>query len=75
MSPQTNIKASIGFKVGVKGYKLTYYGRPYWAGCTIKSKLEIFSKYYNRAAYKCIRDGLCFAEDEENVNSRANFTK
>ena len=25
MSPQTETKASVGFKAGVKDYKLTYY--------------------------------------------------
>jgi ribulose-bisphosphate carboxylase large chain len=29
MSPQTKIKASVGFKVGIKDYKLIYYTPDY----------------------------------------------
>ncbi|CAL9078825.1 unnamed protein product [Musa textilis] len=35
MSPQTETKASVGFKAGVKDYKLTYYTR------LLKSKILI----------------------------------
>ncbi|KAM1646657.1 hypothetical protein ACFX1R_009216 [Malus domestica] len=128
MSPQTETKASVGFKAGVKDYKLTYYtpdyetkdtdilaafrvtpepgvppeeagatvaaesstgtwttgpphgiqvkrdklnkyGRPL-LGCTIKPKLGLSAKNYGRAVYECLRGGLDFTKDDENVNSQ-----
>ncbi|KAJ3667362.1 hypothetical protein LUZ61_023171 [Rhynchospora tenuis] len=151
MSPQTETKASVGFKAGVKDYKLTYYtpeyetkdtdilaafrvtpqpgvppeeagaavaaesstgnvfgfkalralrledlrippaysktfqgpphgiqserdklnkyGRPL-LGCTIKPKLGLSAKNYGRACYECLRGGLDFTKDDENVNSQ-----
>ncbi|PHT76209.1 Photosystem II CP47 reaction center protein [Capsicum annuum] len=143
MSPQTETKLSVGFKVGVKEYKLTYYtpeyqtkdtdilaafrvtpqlrvppeeagaavaaksstaypldlleegsvtnmftsivglphgiqverdklnkyGRPL-LGCTIKPKLGLSAKNFGRAIYECLRGGLDFIKDDENVNSQ-----
>ncbi|KAM3231979.1 hypothetical protein P3S67_007518 [Capsicum chacoense] len=151
MSPQTETKASVGFKAGVKEYKLTYYTPEYqtkdtdilaafrvtpqprvppedaWAavafesstgnvfgfkalralrledlqvptayiktfqglphgiqverdklkkyghpllGCTTKPKLGLSAKNYGRAIYECLRRGLDFTKDDENVNSQ-----
>jgi ribulose-bisphosphate carboxylase large chain len=39
MSPQTETKASVGFKAGVKEYKLTYYTPEYEVSTT-------FEQYY-----------------------------
>ncbi|VAH75232.1 unnamed protein product [Triticum turgidum subsp. durum] len=150
MSPQTETKAGVGFKAGVKDYKLTYYtpeyetkdtdilaafhvspqlgvppeeagaavaaesstgtwttiwtdgltsldrykGRCYhiepvagedsqWicyvaypldlfeeGSVTIKPKLGLSAKNYGRACYECLRGGLDFTKDDENVNSQ-----
>ncbi|PHT98350.1 Ribulose bisphosphate carboxylase large chain [Capsicum chinense] len=151
MSPQTETKASVGFKAGVKEYKLTYYTPEYQTkdtdilaafrvtpqpgvppeeagaavaakssignvfgfkalraqrledlriptayiktfqgpphgiqverdklnkydrpllGCTIKPKLGLSAKKYGRAVYECLRGGLDFTKDDENVNSQ-----
>ena len=45
------------------------YGRPL-LGCTIKPKLGLSAKNYGRAAYECLRGGLDFTKDDENVNSQ-----
>ncbi|MBA0789158.1 hypothetical protein Gotri_025640, partial [Gossypium trilobum] len=39
-------------------------------GCTIKPKLGLSAKNYGRAVYKCLRGGLDFTKDDENVNSQ-----
>jgi hypothetical protein len=38
-------------------------------GCTIKPKLGLSAKNYGRAVYECLRGGLDFTKDDENVNS------
>ena len=40
MSPQTKTKASVGFKAGVKDYKLTYYTPNYETKCLWKAQPE-----------------------------------
>ncbi|KAJ4730740.1 Ribulose bisphosphate carboxylase large chain [Rhynchospora pubera] len=49
--------------------KLNKYGRPL-LGCTIKPKLGLSAKNYGRACYECLRGGLDFTKDDENVNSQ-----
>ncbi|CAN1364893.1 Ribulose bisphosphate carboxylase large chain [Linum perenne] len=46
--------------------KLNKYGRPL-LGCTIKPKLGLSAKNYGRAVYECLRGGLDFTKDDENV--------
>ncbi|MBA0845246.1 hypothetical protein Goarm_023393, partial [Gossypium armourianum] len=38
--------------------------------CTIRPKLGLFAKNYGRAVYECLRGGLDFTKDDENVNSQ-----
>jgi len=45
------------------------YGRP-MLGCTIKPKLGLSARNYGRAVYECLRGGLDFTKDDENVNSQ-----
>src|SRR5574339_879840 len=45
------------------------YGRP-MLGCTIKPKLGLSAKNYGRAVYECLRGGMDFTKDDENVNSQ-----
>ena len=40
MSPQPKTKASVGFKAGVKDYKLTYYTPNYETKCLWKARPE-----------------------------------
>lgn len=49
--------------------KLNKYGRPL-LGCTIKPKLGLSARNYGRAVYECLRGGLDFTKDDENVNSQ-----
>ncbi|KAJ0610952.1 Ribulose bisphosphate carboxylase large chain [Helianthus annuus] len=55
--------------IQVERDKLNKYGRPL-LGCTIKPKLGLSAKNYGRACYECLRGGLDFTEDDENVNSQ-----
>jgi ribulose-bisphosphate carboxylase large chain len=55
--------------VQVERDKLNKYGRPL-LGCTIKPKLGLSAKNYGRACYECLRGGLDFTKDDENVNSQ-----
>ncbi|CAI9272095.1 unnamed protein product [Lactuca saligna] len=48
---------------------LNKYGHPL-LGCTIKPKLGLSAKNYGRDVYKCLRGGLDFTKDDENVNSQ-----
>jgi len=48
---------------------LNKYGRP-MLGCTIKPKLGLSAKNYGRAVYECLRGGLDFTKDDENINSQ-----
>ena len=48
---------------------LTKYGHSL-LGCTIKPKLGLSAKNYGRAVYECLRGGLDFTKDDENVNSQ-----
>ncbi|NYZ12796.1 form I ribulose bisphosphate carboxylase large subunit [Azospirillum sp. RWY-5-1] len=48
---------------------MNVYGRP-MLGCTIKPKLGLSAKNYGRAVYECLRGGLDFTKDDENVNSQ-----
>nr|GEV30770.1 RNA polymerase beta subunit, plastidic [Tanacetum cinerariifolium] len=45
--------------------KLNKYGRPL-LGCTIKPKLGLSAKKYDRAIYECLRGGLDFTKDNKN---------
>ena len=40
-------------------------------GCTIKRKLGLSAKNYARAVGYCLRGGLDFTKDDENVNSQS----
>src|SRR5690606_1450764 len=55
--------------IQVERDKLNKYGRPLM-GCTIKPKLGLSAKNYGRAVYECLRGGLDFTKDDENVNSQ-----
>jgi ribulose-bisphosphate carboxylase large chain len=55
--------------IRVERDKLDKYGRPL-LGCTIKPKLGLSAKLYGRAVYECLRGGLDFTKDDENVNSQ-----
>ncbi|KAG5610471.1 hypothetical protein H5410_021752 [Solanum commersonii] len=61
--PHTYVKIFQGLPHGiqVERDKLNKYGRPL-LGCTIKPKLG--------AVYECLRGGLDFTKDDENVNSQ-----
>jgi ribulose-bisphosphate carboxylase large chain len=48
---------------------LNKYGGPILK-YTIKSKLRLSSKNYGRACYECLRSGLDFTKNDENVNSQ-----
>nr|AAB94007.1 ribulose-1,5-bisphosphate carboxylase/oxygenase large subunit [Corallocarpus bainesii] len=56
-------------RIQVERDKLNKYGRPL-LGCTIKPKLGLSAKNYGRAVYECLRGGLDFTKDDENVNSQ-----
>ncbi|MFS7912240.1 putative ribulose-bisphosphate carboxylase [Helianthus anomalus] len=55
--------------IQVERDKLNKYGRPL-LGCTIKPELGLSAKNYGRACYECLRGGLDFTKDNENVNSQ-----
>ncbi len=55
--------------IRVERDKLGKYGRPL-LGCTIKPKLGLSAKNYGRAVYECLRGGLDFTKDDENINSQ-----
>ncbi|TYH63752.1 hypothetical protein ES332_D07G215600v1 [Gossypium tomentosum] len=69
--PTTYIKTFQGPSHGiqVERDKLNKYGR-LLLGCTIKPKLRLSAKNYGRAVYECLRGGLDFTKDDENVNSQ-----
>jgi len=45
------------------------FGRPL-LGATTKPKLGLSAKNYGRAVYECLRGGLDFTKDDENINSQ-----
>ncbi len=55
--------------IQVERDKLNKYGRPLLGG-TIKPKLGLSARNYGRAVYECLRGGLDFTKDDENVNSQ-----
>ena len=55
--------------IQVERDKMNKYGRP-MLGCTIKPKLGLSAKNYGRAVYECLRGGLDFTKDDENINSQ-----
>ena len=55
--------------IRVERDKMDKYGRAL-LGCTIKPKLGLSAKNYGRAVYECLRGGLDFTKDDENVNSQ-----
>jgi len=73
----TNILTSIvgnvfGFKA-LRGLRLEDIRFPVALiilGCTIKPKLGLSAKNYGRAVYECLRGGLDFTKDDENINSQ-----
>ncbi|KAL5067350.1 hypothetical protein RYX36_018237 [Vicia faba] len=68
----TNMSSSIvgpPHGIQVERDKLNKYGCPL-LGCTIKPKLGLSAKNYGRAVYECLRGGLDFTKDDENVNSQ-----
>jgi ribulose-bisphosphate carboxylase large chain len=55
--------------IEVERDKLNKYGRAF-LGCTLKPKLGLSAKNYGRTCYECLRGGLDFTKDDENVNSQ-----
>lgn len=55
--------------IQVERDKLSKYGRPL-LGCTIKPKLGLSAKNYGRVVLECLRGGLDFTKDDENINSQ-----
>ncbi len=55
--------------IQVERDKLSKYGRPILGG-TIKPKLGLSARNYGRAVYECLRGGLDFTKDDENINSQ-----
>jgi len=55
--------------IEVERDKLNKYGRSLLC-CTLKPKLGLSAKNYGRACYECLRGGLDFTKDDENVNSQ-----
>ena len=55
--------------IRVERDKLNKHGRPL-LGCTIKPKLGLSPRNYGRAVYECLRGGLDFTKDDENINSQ-----
>lgn len=55
--------------IQVERDRLNKYGRGL-LGCTIKPKLGLSAKNYGRGVYECLRGGLDFTKDDENVNSQ-----
>jgi ribulose-bisphosphate carboxylase large chain len=55
--------------IRVERDRLNKYGRPL-LGCTIKPKLGLSARNYGRAVYECLRGGLDFTKDDENINSQ-----
>ncbi|GAA3348161.1 form I ribulose bisphosphate carboxylase large subunit [Amorphoplanes nipponensis] len=55
--------------IRVERDKLDKFGRPL-LGCTIKPKLGLSARNYGRAVYECLRGGLDFTKDDENINSQ-----
>merc|ERR1711918_210642 len=56
--------------IAVERDRMNKYGRPL-LGCTIKPKLGLSGKNYGRVVYECLRGGLDFTKDDENINSQA----
>ena len=69
--PIAYVKTCLGPPNGiqVERDKMNKYGRPL-LGCTIKPKLGLSAKNYGRAVYECLRGGLDFTKDDENINSQ-----
>ncbi|MGH3884842.1 MAG: ribulose-bisphosphate carboxylase large subunit, partial [Pseudonocardiaceae bacterium] len=55
--------------IRVERDKLNKYGRPL-LGCTIKPKLGLSARTYGLAVHECLRGGLDFTKDDENINSQ-----
>ncbi|KAF9607991.1 hypothetical protein IFM89_004388 [Coptis chinensis] len=49
--------------------KLNKYGRPYW-DVLLNQNWDYPLRTYGRAVYECLRGGLDFTKDDENVNSQ-----
>jgi len=69
--PMAFIKTCMGPPNGiqVERDRMNKYGRPL-LGCTIKPKLGLSGKNYGRVVYECLRGGLDFTKDDENINSQ-----
>jgi ribulose-bisphosphate carboxylase large chain len=69
--PPAYVKTFAGPPHGIQSERdrLNKYGRSF-LGCTIKPKLGLSAKNYGRAVYECLRGGLDFTKDDENVNSQ-----
>jgi len=55
--------------IQVERDKLGKYGRPL-LGATLKPKLGLSAKNYGRACFECLRGGLDFTKDDENITSQ-----
>ncbi|MBT9590455.1 MAG: ribulose-bisphosphate carboxylase large subunit, partial [Thiobacillus sp.] len=69
--PIAYVKTCGGPPMGIQVERdiMNKYGRP-MLGCTIKPKLGLSAKNYGRAVYECLRGGLDFTKDDENINSQ-----
>jgi len=69
--PVAYIKTFLGLPhdIQVERDKLNKYGHPL-LGCTIRLKLGLSAKNYGRAVNECLRGGLDFTKDDENVKSQ-----
>jgi ribulose-bisphosphate carboxylase large chain len=69
--PIAYVKTCGGPPMGIQVERdvMNKYGRPL-LGCTIKPKLGLSGKNYGRAVYECLRGGLDFTKDDENINSQ-----
>ena len=55
--------------IQVERDRLNKYGRPILGG-TMKPKLGLSAKNYGRVVYECLRGGLDFTKDDENITSQ-----
>jgi hypothetical protein len=61
MSPQTETKASVGFKAGVKEYKLTYYTPEYETNPDKKKAAELATSLLSFSQISYPFDFFCVA--------------
>src|SRR3569832_2426996 len=69
--PIANVKTCGGPPHGIQVERdnMNKYGRPL-LGCTIKPKLGLSVLFFGCAVFECLRGGLGFTKDDENINSQ-----